>query len=240
MSTRVVAALSAVALVVSGCAVAPPNTPGAGSGDTYTPFVDLHGVDQARYQSDLAGCRSYAQQIDAGAEAMKGMIGGIIVGALIGAAIGGNSRSAQYGATAGGGAGVGGAAGKAINKQETVISNCLAGRGYRVLEGATVPTNTAVASPYLPVAPSAAVAGAPAGQPSIVQTSMQPTTSASAAPMGQDGYNAGRAATASGCHQQPSPVLAAKGPGYESYTVACANGDSIMIRCEFGNCRVLR
>jgi hypothetical protein len=34
--------------------------------------------------------------------------------------------------------------------------------------------------------------------------------------------------------------LAAKGPGFETYSVACANGDALAIRCEFGNCRVLR
>ena len=34
--------------------------------------------------------------------------------------------------------------------------------------------------------------------------------------------------------------LAAKGPGFETYSVACATGDTMMVRCEFGNCRALR
>ena len=35
-------------------------------------------------------------------------------------------------------------------------------------------------------------------------------------------------------------ALAAKGPGFETYSVPCSNGDALAIRCEFGNCRVLR
>jgi hypothetical protein len=42
------------------------------------------------------------------------------------------------------------------------------------------------------------------------------------------------------CNINPSPKLASSGPGYENYSVACTNGDSIMYRCEFGNCRALK
>lgn len=78
--------------------------------------------------------------------------------------------------------------------------------------------------------------------PSPVTASFQSGAPAAAprAPLGQDAYNAGRVAMAESCSQQPAPVLAAKGPGFESYTVPCANGDTLMLRCEFGNCRVLR
>lgn len=72
-----------------------------------------------------------------------------------------------------------------------------------------------------------------------VTTSFQQPAVASR-PLGQDAYNAGRVAMAESCSQQPAPALAAKGPGFESYTVACSNGDTLMLRCEFGNCRVLR
>lgn len=47
-------------------------------------------------------------------------------------------------------------------------------------------------------------------------------------------------AKAESCHTKPVAALAAKGPGFESYSVPCSNGDTMMVRCEFGNCRALR
>lgn len=239
---KIAITVTAIALAVSGCATAPPNTPGAGSGATYTPFVDMNGLDMARYSNDLAGCRSYSQQIDAGAAAMRGMIGGIILGALVGAAIGGNSRSANYGATAGGGAGLGAAGGKAVNKQETVIANCMAGRGYRVLDGATVPTNAAVPSPYMvaAAAPQPVVMMQP---PVVQQVSTQPVAMQPPVLQEQIGQDAGaveKLARNQSCHPDPRARLTAKGAGFDTYSVACANGDALSVRCEFGNCRVLR
>lgn len=235
-----------------GCATAPPNTPGAGSGDTYTPFVDLQGVDPQRYSSDLAGCRSYAQQIDPNKAAMQGMVAGIIIGALVGASVGGSRYHAEHAAVAGGGAGLGAAGGRAVLKQETIIANCLAGRGYRVLEGATVGTNTAAPSPYQsgPVAP-VAVSGPSAftsstmALPATYQPSgvIQPTVAPPPVPaeqIGQDSGSVQRIARQAACHADPVAKLAAKGPGFESYTVACSNGDTWMYRCEFGNCRKLQ
>jgi hypothetical protein len=57
---------------------------------------------------------------------------------------------------------------------------------------------------------------------------------------GQDGYNAERLARAERCNEQPVAKLSAKGPGFETYTVVCANGDAVAIRCEFGQCRTLK
>lgn len=211
-----------LSLALSGCASAPPNTPGAGTGDTYTPFVDVHGVDPSRYSSDLESCRSYARQIDPNKKAMEGMLGGIILGAMIGAAMGGSGYHAEQGALAGGGAGIGAAGGKAIVKQETILANCMAGRGYRVLEGATQPTNMAVASPYA-YNPQQMSGGAPAiGQ----QRSM-----------GQDAGHVERYARQWACTSTPLAVLQTKGPGFETYTVRCSSGDEWRFRCEFGNCQ---
>jgi len=42
------------------------------------------------------------------------------------------------------------------------------------------------------------------------------------------------------CSQQPRAGLVAKGPGFETYSVACSNGDAMMVRCEMGNCRAMR
>lgn len=57
---------------------------------------------------------------------------------------------------------------------------------------------------------------------------------------GQDSYSAERLAKAASCHAQPVAQLVAKGPGFETYTVACMGGDALAVRCEFGNCRLLR
>lgn len=66
------------------------------------------------------------------------------------------------------------------------------------------------------------------------------TAQAASLPSGEDAFNAERLAKASACHTQPRAVLGAKGTGFETYTVACANGDALMIRCERGNCRALQ
>lgn len=42
------------------------------------------------------------------------------------------------------------------------------------------------------------------------------------------------------CSASPVASLSAAGPGYETYSVACSNGDTLTYRCEFGNCRQLR
>ena len=57
---------------------------------------------------------------------------------------------------------------------------------------------------------------------------------------GQDGFSASRLAKARSCSEQPTAVLVAKGPGFESYSVACTSGDALAIRCEMGQCRVLQ
>lgn len=57
---------------------------------------------------------------------------------------------------------------------------------------------------------------------------------------GMDLMQAERFARAQSCSSAPTLSLIAKGPGFETYSVACSNGDTMMVRCEFGNCRALR
>lgn len=227
---------SIVALSMAGCQHT-PNTQGAGYGETYTPVVDMQGVDMVRYDADLDACRANAKKVDASGQAMAGMIAGMLVGAAVGAAVGGRGTYAETGAIAGGGAGLGRSANKAAVKQETIIANCLAGRGYRVLEGATIPPNPYVASPYGPVSP-AAPARAPAvaymQSPSVAQS--QP----SKGKIGPNSFNVEALARQESCSATPVAYLAAAGPGYDNYSVACTNGDTLMYRCEFGNCRALK
>jgi hypothetical protein len=42
------------------------------------------------------------------------------------------------------------------------------------------------------------------------------------------------------CASQANATLAASGPGFETYSVPCRNGDSLMVRCEITGCRALR
>lgn len=233
-----IASVTALAVLV-GCTTAPPNTPGAGTGDTYTPFIDLAGVDQDRYASDLAGCRAYAQQIDPNKKALEGMLGGILIGAMIGAAAGGNTRYAEQGALAGGSAGVTAAGAKAVVKQETILANCMAGRGYRVLEGATQPTNTAVPSPYGGSTQAQALAHNQAPHHPAYMPQGQDPQPARAAPVGKDAGNVEKLARQAACSDNPRAKLIASGPGYESYSIDCTGGDNWAYRCEFGNCRRL-
>lgn len=60
------------------------------------------------------------------------------------------------------------------------------------------------------------------------------------APKSNDSFAAERLAKGQACSPDPHAVLTAKGPGFESFSVACANGDALALRCEFGNCRVLK
>ena len=61
-----------------------------------------------------------------------------------------------------------------------------------------------------------------------------------AGPAGKDAFAAERIARTEQCSASPSAQLATRGAGFEIYTVACSGGNALSIRCEFGNCRVLR
>lgn len=108
-----------------------------------------------------------------------------------------------------------------------------------------VPTTSAFSIPTS--MPSAGpVASSPEAGISVPVTQgsgvMQPLSTAqpTSAPAGQDSRNVERIAKSQACHGDPKARLTAKGPGFETYAVACSNGDSWTYRCEFGNCRKLQ
>jgi hypothetical protein len=98
------------------------------------------------------------------------------------------------------------------------------------------PAHDSEPSPAPVIAPSAPTtpAATPVGDGRLV------TTTASDRPIGQESSQIDRMAQVKLCHPQPRAVVIAKGPGYENYLVACSNGDQMIFRCEFGNCRVLK
>jgi outer membrane lipoprotein SlyB len=96
------------------------------------PIVDMRGVDERQYQNDLAECRDYAAQVNTGKEAVKHGAAGAAVGAVVGAVIGDHrtaERVAGVGAVTGSSKGIS----RAEKRKQTVIFNCLRGRGYKIL-----------------------------------------------------------------------------------------------------------
>ncbi len=97
-----------------------------------TPIVDTEGVNMARYESDLADCQAYADEVQVARKTTSGAVGGAVVGSIFGAVLGNSStasRGAGIGAVGGGARGLG----DGLHEREVVIKRCLQGRGYRVL-----------------------------------------------------------------------------------------------------------
>ena len=222
-------ALVPLVAMLAGCATAPPNTPGAGSGKEYTPVIDMQGINSERYMADLGDCRAYSGTINVQDASISGAIGGAIVMAAFAAMLGGNHQTNTQAATAGGFAGLSSQGAKAIGKQERIIMNCMASRGYRVLDGAAPVQVT-----YTQQQPNATQAGSPYGYPAQNTPASKPET------LGKDAYQAEKFAKEQACTPTPVLAMAAKGPGFETYSAACTSGDTLMIKCEFGNCRALR
>lgn len=125
-------AVGALALcMIGGCA----NQAGhRGYGSNWEPVVDVRPHQQAQYQTDLYECQQHASKVMSAADgAVAGAVAGAIFGALLGAAAGGNSRFNSQMAGVGALSGAAGAAGAAEGGQRGIISRCLAGRGYSVL-----------------------------------------------------------------------------------------------------------
>ena len=95
-------------------------------------IIDREGVDEARYQQDLARCQQYAEEVEAGKKVAGGAVGGALIGGAIGAILG-DSRTAARAAGAGSVTGAAGGASRAAQEKTRVVKNCLRGRGYQVL-----------------------------------------------------------------------------------------------------------
>jgi hypothetical protein len=81
--------------------------------------------------------------------------------------------------------------------------------------------------------PSASTIAAPAGPAA-------PSPELPTEKIGQYSYQSEHIARAQSCSTAPHAILNATGPGFESYTVACDNGDALAMRCDFGQCRILK
>jgi len=206
--------VACAAALVCGCAFRPNEGPGSGSGADYVPIVEAPTVDKTVYDQDLAKCRASAAGIpfrasqhddalvvvDTGALGVGWMAGipamaGVV---MIGGLVGFNKwvytpeRRVWH------------------SKQETVMLNCMAQKGY-------INADPSVRVTWLPPSQRAA-------------ETLRLT--------GRDTYNAEQLAKTQRCAATPIATLVDKGPGFERHTIPCTNGQVLAVRCEFGNCRV--
>ena len=110
----------------------------ANMGSNYRPVVDPENNDMAKFETDLADCQNIAKEQSIAAKAGKGTILGAAAGAIVGVVTGAILGNAGGGAALGGGYGASAGAvqgtASGIRDQETIIKNCMIGRGYRVLK----------------------------------------------------------------------------------------------------------
>ena len=108
----------------------------AGTGDTFEPVVD--GSRGAQYQSDLAACQALSRQkrLDNGETRTAALVGAGLIG-LAAAADDENDgdrlEAGVLGALIGGAMGAGAGAAEAYGSRQDIISNCMSGRGHRVV-----------------------------------------------------------------------------------------------------------
>ncbi len=95
-------------------------------------IIDNKGVNMSAYYQDLHECRNYASQVNVGGQIAGKTIGGAVIGGAIGA-IAGDSDAAKRAAGVGGLLGAVKGSAQARREKQRVVRNCLAGRGYRVL-----------------------------------------------------------------------------------------------------------
>lgn len=98
------------------------------------------------------------------------------------------------------------------------------------LKMTSVVSNTATVSPAPPTTHSTSVTPAPVG----------PDPESLAGQIGQYSYQTEHLVEAKSCSTAPHAILNGKGTGFESYTLSCDNGDVLAMRCDYGQCRVLK
>lgn len=166
----------------------------------------------ARYSADLATCQQNAAQVGVVAETLDGLVQGALVTAALVWGLGYGHDTVRDWAAVGGVLGATQGL-QALERRLRTEAACMAARGHGPVAAMPRP---------MPWRPAPAPAQAPPR------------------PIGTDAFSAERLARSQSCSELPVASLAAKGPGFETYSVACTNGDALAIRCEFGHCRVLR
>ena len=140
------------------------------------------------------------------------------------------------------GIGVDVASGAAFDYPE-VISIPLVGRGVPApIMGpvSVAPIQPLSVESQVVPAPTAAHTAVPAAVSRPPAAQLRPVVAKGTTASGQDSFTARRLAQSLQCNADPSPVMLEKGPGSETYSVACSSGDALAIRCDFGTCRPMK
>ena len=104
------------------------------AGADVRPIVDMKGVNEARYEKDLAECQNYGKEASGmGGTAAKGAGAGAVVGGVLGLVTGSNTTGIVQAAGAGAVIGAAGGAYQGNESQQAIVKKCLVGRGYKVL-----------------------------------------------------------------------------------------------------------
>ena len=215
---RLIAVVSAIA--VAGCATASKDI-----GTVYVSPVQYQPYDCAQLAAESQRLASRVQQLggrlDEAASNDKaiGVVGALLFWPALFALGGTKQQEAEYARLRG--------------EHEAVQQVAIAKKCSAVVPAA----QTAAVEPAQAPAPAAASGQAVA---TPVALPLAPASAPTVFKGGKDVAGAERVALDESCHQAPQAMLAGSGAGFETYTVACANGDALMVRCEFGNCMVLR
>ena len=215
--------LACWAVLAGGCANGPTRPeagPGSGVGSEYVPMVAASSAPAASYDALVAKCQSWARGLPlhktTNYDDGLAFIFVASVGAVAATPAGmGVSGVALVATTAGANLGLREwtySPQREVwhQQQETQIANCMTQAGYANVD------------------------------PTVRVTWVQrPPVDTTTRLIGRDTYYAERLAKQSSCGIAPVATLIDKGPGFENHRVACANGRTLAVRCEFGNCRLV-
>lgn len=173
-------------------------------------MVDMEGVSPEAFARDVETCRALASnlRVQSSNRRYESDTTDVIV---IGAAI-------VFPVAMAGAALVGGIATAVYDEagvraepwmQQSALVNCMARKGYKNLDPNVTVTYVA-ATQTEPALPTRAT--------------------------GLDTYAAEKFAKAANCSAAPRAILEEKGPGFERYSIPCSDGQTLALRCEFGNC----
>jgi hypothetical protein len=176
--------------------------------------MDLQG--HSRYDADRAACRAQANASVSLRHTLDSLFEAALLTALVLWGWGHSVDGVRDGAAIGGLLGGASAGLRTLEHRQQVERRCMLARGH---------TGNG---------PAPSAAGPAHG------TEVPAPPPITHALVGEDSFNAAQLARAQACAATPQPALVAQGPGFEHYRVGCDSGDALAIRCEFGQCRVLR
>ena len=136
-------------------------------------------------------------------------------------------------------------------RKATLVQSCMRARGYVAvaIDGpAPAPPPAAFVQPSAPSGDAAQAPPPYAVQPATYsdpRSRMNAPAEPPAPPhpsftQGQWAFVVEKMAKAEKCEPKENAKIITSGPGFEHYSVSCADGEALAVRCDHGNCRVLK